>query len=93
MPPEVAEHVFEPFYRAARAETSAQRPASTGLGLAIAAGIADAHAGTIAVESHPGEGSRFMVRLPRSTVAQERPATADVARNEEGGGVEERSTS
>ncbi len=37
----------------------------TGLGLFIADKIARAHGGEIGLESHPGEGTRFVVRLPR----------------------------
>jgi signal transduction histidine kinase len=36
----------------------------TGLGLALCRQVADAHGGRIQVESVPGEGSRFHVRLP-----------------------------
>jgi heavy metal sensor kinase len=56
------ERVFEPFVRldAARARESG----GTGLGLAIARAIAVAHGGTLTLESHPGAGSRFTLRLP-----------------------------
>ncbi len=41
------------------------RSAGLGLGLAIARGIVEAHGGTLAVESRPGSGSTFTVRIPR----------------------------
>ncbi len=62
--PADVERVFDPFVRleAARAgETE-----GTGLGLAIARSIVTAHGGTLTVESTPGAGSRFTIRLPRS---------------------------
>ncbi len=52
--------VFEPFRRL---HTREQFP-GTGLGLAICKRIAERHAGSLSVESSPGEGSRFSLRLP-----------------------------
>ena len=56
------ERIFDPFVRldAARARDTG----GTGLGLAIARSIVAAHDGTISVESTPGSGSRFTIRLP-----------------------------
>jgi heavy metal sensor kinase len=60
--PAEVERIFEPFHRleAARVHDTG----GAGLGLAIARTIVIAHGGTIAVESAPGAGSRFTVRLP-----------------------------
>ncbi|APW58662.1 sensor histidine kinase [Paludisphaera borealis] len=55
--------IFEPFYRAESARRLGH--AGVGLGLAVAHRIAEAHGGAIAVESEPGRGSRFLLRLPR----------------------------
>jgi heavy metal sensor kinase len=57
-----AQRVFEPFVRldAARSRDTG----GTGLGLAIARSIVLAHGGTLDVESRPGAGSRFTIRLP-----------------------------
>ena len=55
-------HVFDRFYRADRARSGGER---VGLGLAIVKAIVDAHSGAVTVESEPGAGSTFTLRLPR----------------------------
>lgn len=58
-------HVFDRFYRADKARTRSEAGKSShGLGLAIAAGIAKEHDGSIAVTSCEEEGTVFTVTLP-----------------------------
>lgn len=59
-------HVFDRFWRADSARTRTSARAGTGLGLAICKWIAEAHGGTIDVQSRPGRGTTFTVGLPRS---------------------------
>jgi signal transduction histidine kinase len=59
---EDCERIFEKFYRGRRGVTLAVR--GTGLGLAVARQLVEAHAGTIGVRSTVGQGSIFWVRLP-----------------------------
>ena len=58
--PEELPHVFDRFYRGARARG---RPGS-GLGLAIVRQVAEAHGGTVALEPAPGGGTLARLRLP-----------------------------
>src|SRR5216117_2597889 len=58
-------HVFDRFWRADSARTRTSERAGTGLGLAMCKWIAEAHGGTIEVQSRPGRGTTFTVGLPR----------------------------
>jgi two-component system, OmpR family, sensor kinase len=62
MDPETLEHAFERFYRADPSRTRASGGA--GLGLAIVAAVVEAHGGDVTIESEPGAGTTFRVRLP-----------------------------
>ena len=55
--------LFERFYRVDKARS--REKGGTGLGLAIVKHIAQAHGGRVEVESLPGKGSTFTLRLPR----------------------------
>ena len=61
IPPAQLERVFEPFYRAG---TPGGGHRGSGLGLAIARGFAEANAGSLHVESLPGQGATFVFELP-----------------------------
>jgi signal transduction histidine kinase len=56
MAPEVLAHVFDPFFTTKRT--------GTGMGLAIAQAIVDAHGGRIELASAPGAGTRAAIWLP-----------------------------
>ncbi len=58
IPDDIRDQIFEPFF------TSKGRDMGTGLGLSISQKIIEEHGGTIAVDSTPGEGTCFTIRLP-----------------------------
>jgi signal transduction histidine kinase len=62
IPAEHLPHIFEKFFQADNQGSASAK--GTGLGLAIAKSIVDAHHGTIAVDSRPGEGTTFSIVLP-----------------------------
>ncbi len=57
MPDEIKSKIFDPFF-------TTKGPDGMGLGLSITYGIITRHGGNIDVESSPGEGTTFYVRLP-----------------------------
>ena len=58
IPEEIRDRIFEPFF------STREVGEGTGLGLAVSYSIVTAHRGGIEVDSTPGEGSTFRVRLP-----------------------------
>jgi PAS domain S-box-containing protein len=72
IPPEELGRIFDPYTQARHARSGE----GTGLGLAIAKRMAELHAGSIQVESEPGVGSRFTLRLPGLTPPLVREAAA-----------------
>ena len=57
--PEDLPHIFEPFYTT--------KHFGTGLGLAVSYSIVESHQGILSVDSVPGQGATFIVRLPAAT--------------------------
>ncbi|HLL52132.1 MAG TPA: ATP-binding protein [Myxococcaceae bacterium] len=55
---EVRDRIFEPFFTT--------KDGGTGLGLAVSRQILQAHGGSIQCQSAPGDGTTFVIRLPRS---------------------------
>lgn len=66
IPVPLRERVFDKFFRAIRdGDVTTNQPAGTGMGLAIARGIVEAHGGKIWIEdSLSGKGARFVLILP-----------------------------
>ncbi|MFW5696147.1 MAG: PAS domain S-box protein [Phototrophicaceae bacterium] len=58
--PEDLPSIFEPFYRS----DAVKHISGSGLGLSIVRDCVDRHSGTIAVQSTPGKGTTFIVKLP-----------------------------
>ncbi|MFB7716181.1 sensor histidine kinase [Nocardia sp. NPDC056100] len=61
--PDAAMRVFERFYRTDSSRTRAS--GGTGLGLSIVQALVAAHGGRVTVDTAPGAGATFTVRLPR----------------------------
>jgi len=56
IPPELMVKIFDPFF------TTKEK--GTGLGLSVVYGIVERHKGRVTVDSEPGKGTRFTIRLP-----------------------------
>ena len=63
--PETQRRIFEPFF------TTKRLTGGTGLGLSVSLGIAEAHGGSLTVDSSPGAGATFTLRLPVTEEAEE----------------------
>ena len=62
IPPEDLPHIFERFYQVDKSRHRAE--GETGLGLAIAKSLVEAHGGAISAESTPGEGATLTIAIP-----------------------------
>ena len=65
------DRIFERFYRVDRARS--RDTGGTGLGLAIVRHVANNHGGEVSVTSIEGEGSTFVLKVPRFTMNKENP--------------------
>ena len=77
IPPELRKRVFDKFFRAMRDGDLSGHAPGTGMGLAIAKGIVEAHGGRIWIEDAAGSvGTRVVVLLPTGDVeGNDEPAT------------------
>ncbi len=73
MPPDVQEHIFEPFY------TTKPVGKGTGLGLSLSHGIIERHGGTMEVKSEVGQGTCFVLQLPHELPEELGEAAGDGA--------------
>ncbi|MET0974370.1 MAG: HAMP domain-containing sensor histidine kinase [Leifsonia sp.] len=73
IPPDAQVRIFDRFTRA----QEGRGIEGSGLGLAIVAAIAEAHGGTVLLDSEPGSGSRFTIRLPLVRTATDVPVMPD----------------
>lgn len=69
--PEHISRIYDPFF------TTKQIGKGTGLGLAVSYGIIQDHGGHISVESRQGEGTTFLISLPRITARQQLATAGD----------------
>ncbi len=76
MTDDVRVRVFEPFFTT----KVGGQVQGTGLGLSTVYGIIQSHNGSIVVESTPGDGTSFMIYLPKGQLALDRPDVPTVER-------------
>ena len=71
IPTEHLPHIFDRFYRVPGSGTAPAPEQGLGLGLSFVAWIVKAHKGTIKVDSTPGQGTRFTIKLPAAGVGSD----------------------
>jgi signal transduction histidine kinase len=74
IPADALPHLFDRFYRVPGIEVRSGSRTGLGLGLFLSAAIVSRHGGHIDVDTQPGRGSTFSVRLPLSAPAPTTPA-------------------
>jgi signal transduction histidine kinase len=84
IPPEVREHIFEPFRQGSSGLSRTH--GGVGLGLYIVWRLLDLLGGSIKVESEPGQGTKFRFEVPRRTTITEHVAAAREARSPQASG-------
>jgi two-component system NtrC family sensor kinase len=71
IPPEIRSKIFDPFF------TTKEK--GTGLGLSVVYGIVQRHGGVVSLESAPGHGACFTIRLPVAPSALAREGAEEAA--------------
>ncbi len=82
MAADVKSRIFDPFF-------TTKGKAGMGLGLAVSFGIIRRHEGSVEVESEVGLGTRFRIKLPKATIAEEHVSVAPPAKKQEPPAVKE----
>ena len=79
--PDMLSHILEPFVQVLDPSHAADRANGTGLGLSICRRLAETMGGEISVESEPGRGSKFTIRIPGVEIceAKAEPSGAEVS--------------
>lgn len=85
IPPEEQKKIFEKFYRVSTGLVHDVK--GSGLGLSLVKHIAEAHRGTVSVDSAPGRGSTFTISLPAAEASQDRTETQTPLVGEGGTGL------
>jgi signal transduction histidine kinase len=67
IPPEISDRIFEPFFTT--------RGNGTGLGLAVVRAVIEANQGSILLDQEPGQGARFVIRLPFAESIEQLPSS------------------
>lgn len=72
IPPELVDRIFEPFFTT-KGELAGGAGRNPGLGLAVVHGLITDMGGTVSVQSSPGQGAIFEIRLARRKVSGQSP--------------------